>query len=148
MAISDKIENFIIELLKDDTSEWLELGRNELAGIFNCVPSQINYVLGTRFTPEKGYIVESRRGGGGYIRIRKNAELVDFEAEEILKSISDTLTTEKAEKIINYLYITEQISEDVRLTLDACITNPALTDDILRSKLLIKSIKTLINRKD
>ena len=63
MGMSDKIEAFINELLKDDTDEWLELKRNELASIFGCVPSQINYVISTRFNPEHGYIVESRRGG-------------------------------------------------------------------------------------
>ena len=64
MGMSDKIEAFINELLKDDTDEWLELKRNELASIFGCVPSQINYVISTRFNPDHGYIVESRRGGG------------------------------------------------------------------------------------
>ena len=65
MAMSDRIEAFITELLKEEMSDGIELGRNELASIFNCVPSQINYVISTRFNPEKGYIVESRRGGGG-----------------------------------------------------------------------------------
>lgn len=51
MGMSDKIEAFINELLKDDTDEWLELKRNELASIFGCVPSQINYVISTRFNP-------------------------------------------------------------------------------------------------
>ncbi len=71
MGMSDKIEAFINELLKDDTDEWLELKRNELAAVFGCVPSQINYVISTRFNPEHGYIVESRRGGGGYLRIKQ-----------------------------------------------------------------------------
>ncbi|MGN0107909.1 MAG: CtsR family transcriptional regulator [Hominilimicola sp.] len=71
MGMSDKIEAFINELLKDDTDEWLELKRNELAAIFGCVPSQINYVISTRFNPEHGYIVESKRGGGGYLRIKQ-----------------------------------------------------------------------------
>ena len=71
MGMSDKIEAFINELLKDDTDEWLELKRNELASIFGCVPSQINYVISTRFNPDHGYIVESRRGGGGYLRIKQ-----------------------------------------------------------------------------
>ena len=71
MGMSDKIEAFINELLKDDTDEWLELKRNELAAIFGCVPSQINYVIATRFNPEHGYIVESKRGGGGYLRIKQ-----------------------------------------------------------------------------
>lgn len=71
MGISDRIEAFITELLKEDTGEWLELRRNELASVFGCVPSQINYVISTRFNPEHGYIVESRRGGGGYLRIKQ-----------------------------------------------------------------------------
>lgn len=71
MKMSDKIEAFITELLKDDTGEWLEIGRNELASVFGCVPSQINYVIQTRFSPEQGYMVESRRGGGGCLKIKR-----------------------------------------------------------------------------
>ena len=67
MGISDTIADFINELLRDKSST--EVQRAELASRFNCVPSQINYVISTRFSPERGYIVESRRGGGGYIRI-------------------------------------------------------------------------------
>ncbi|MEL7601687.1 MAG: CtsR family transcriptional regulator, partial [Bacillota bacterium] len=66
-VLSDSIELFIKELL--DQSDEVSLQRNELAQHFNCAPSQINYVLATRFTPDKGYIIESRRGGGGYIRV-------------------------------------------------------------------------------
>lgn len=69
MGISDTIAEFINELLKEDSTA--ELQRAELASKFGCVPSQINYVISTRFSPERGYIVESRRGGGGYIRIRR-----------------------------------------------------------------------------
>ena len=74
MGVSDKIESFITELLKNEDDEWLELRRNELATFFNCVPSQINYVISTRFNPEHGFVVESRRGGGGYLRIRRISE--------------------------------------------------------------------------
>ena len=59
---------FIKALMADETPE-IELRRNELAEHFQCAPSQINYVLATRFTPDHGYVIESRRGGGGYIRI-------------------------------------------------------------------------------
>jgi transcriptional regulator CtsR len=69
MGISDTIADFINELLKDDSTA--ELQRSELANKFGCVPSQINYVISTRFSPERGYVVESRRGGGGYIRISR-----------------------------------------------------------------------------
>jgi len=70
MGISDVIAGFINEMLQE-TDGTAELQRAELASRFNCVPSQINYVIATRFSPERGYIVESRRGGGGYIRIRR-----------------------------------------------------------------------------
>ncbi len=70
MLMSDLIANMIEEMLKESGGE-LELKRNDLAGKIGCVPSQINYVITSRFTPERGYIIESRRGGGGYVRITK-----------------------------------------------------------------------------
>ena len=70
MGISDLIASFIQETLEEEGGR-AELQRSELAQRFNCVPSQINYVISTRFSPERGYIVESRRGGGGYIRISR-----------------------------------------------------------------------------
>jgi len=70
MRISDIIAGFIDETL-GETGGTAELQRSELASRFNCVPSQINYVISTRFSPEHGYIVESRRGGGGFIRITR-----------------------------------------------------------------------------
>lgn len=70
MGISDVIAGFINEIL-EDADGCAELQRAELANRFGCVPSQINYVISTRFSPEHGYLVESRRGGGGYIRITR-----------------------------------------------------------------------------
>ena len=69
MRISDMIEDFIKDLFDDEDS--IEIQRNDLAEKFNCVPSQINYVISTRFKPTQGYNVESRRGGGGHITITK-----------------------------------------------------------------------------
>lgn len=66
-ALSDSIEQFIIAMMVD--SGAAELQRNKLAGEFGCAPSQINYVLSTRFTVQRGYVVESKRGGGGYIKV-------------------------------------------------------------------------------
>ena len=68
-CLSDSIEEYLVKLLSLSSAQHIDIRRSELAGKFNCVPSQINYVLATRFTPEKGYLVESRRGGSGYIRI-------------------------------------------------------------------------------
>lgn len=70
MGITDLIASFINEMLESEDGK-AELQRTELADKFKCVPSQINYVISTRFSPERGYIVESRRGGGGYIRITR-----------------------------------------------------------------------------
>jgi transcriptional regulator CtsR len=79
MGVSDIIAGFIDEMLHE-TGGTAELQRAELANRFNCVPSQINYVISTRFSPEHGYIVESRRGGGGYIRITR----VEMEPELLI----------------------------------------------------------------
>lgn len=70
MGISDMIAEFIGEMLAESDGQT-ELQRSDIASRFGCVPSQINYVISTRFSPEHGYIVESRRGGNGYIRIRR-----------------------------------------------------------------------------
>ena len=71
MATSDLIADFILSAIEDSTNGFAELQRSALAEMFSCVPSQINYVISTRFSPERGYVVESRRGGGGYIRIAR-----------------------------------------------------------------------------
>ena len=71
MRMSDIIEDFIKDLFEEDENNFIEIQRNELAQHFNCVPSQINYVISTRFKPSQGYYVESKRGGGGNIRIKK-----------------------------------------------------------------------------
>lgn len=71
MGISDKIEAFILELMKQEEEDTLKIQRNELAQIFGCVPSQINYVISTRFNPERGYTVYSKRGGGGCVVIKR-----------------------------------------------------------------------------
>lgn len=68
-TISDVIEEFIMSSLDDD--DFIELSRNDLAKFFSCVPSQINYVLNTRFTLNRGFVVESQRGGGGYIKLMR-----------------------------------------------------------------------------
>jgi len=109
MGLSDNIEQFIIELLKNEEG-WLELKRNELAGIFNCVPSQINYVMTTRFNEQRGYVVESRRGGGGYIRIRR-IENGDNGILQIISQIGTAVDADDASSIIAYLMANGFVSE-------------------------------------
>lgn len=86
MGVSDIIAEFIDDMLSEMGGK-AELQRAELASRFNCVPSQINYVISTRFSPEHGYIVESRRGGGGYIRISR----VSMEPEMIIMHTVNTV---------------------------------------------------------
>ncbi|SET02158.1 CtsR family transcriptional regulator [Anaerobranca gottschalkii] len=92
-SLSNQIEKYILSLLKMSSNNQIEIKRNELAFILSCVPSQINYVLQTRFTPERGFKVESQRGGGGYIRITK----ITPSAKETMKYLSTIL-----EKGISY----------------------------------------------
>lgn len=110
--LSDIIESFIKEMM-DDMDGAIEIQRNELANRFNCVPSQINYVISTRFSTDKGYYVESRRGGGGYISIKR---LSTGSAGEylmhIITSIGDKLSQHTCEifiqNFIDYNIINEQ----------------------------------------
>ena len=90
MGITDMIAGFIQEAL-DDAGGVLEMQRGDLAQRFGCVPSQINYVMSTRFSPEHGYIVESRRGGGGYIRITRVHVDRQTLMMHVINSIGDTL---------------------------------------------------------
>lgn len=71
--LADAIENFIIRQLLEDREDAVLVQRNELADKLSCAPSQISYVLSTRFTPERGFMVESRRGSGGFVRCKGDA---------------------------------------------------------------------------
>lgn len=124
MGMSDRIEAFIMELLKEEPDQWLELRRNELASVFNCVPSQISYVISTRFCPERGYIVESRRGGSGYLRIRRMDADAENPIRRILQSIGGSLDYPTAKAYTEYLAGTEAIDgKTARLILSAVSDN-------------------------
>ena len=108
--MSDLIEMFIKELLEDNADEMIEIQRNELASYFKCAPSQINYVLTTRFSMDKGYLIESQRGGGGSIKIvHVKADNDDLFAN-VLHEIGDRLTKLKADQILEFLEKQELIS--------------------------------------
>jgi len=101
--LCDYIEEYLSNLLEEAQDGVIELQRSELAGKFRCVPSQINYVLLTRFSPARGYLVESRRGGGGFIRITR---LRLGRAEEILQQLEnmgDLVSQQAAEHFIGRL---------------------------------------------
>src|SRR5699024_12052507 len=99
--ITDIIERYLKQVLRSEGQNMIEIKRSEIADQFKCVPSQINYVINTRFTEEKGYLIESKRGGGGYIRIiriehQEQSELIDA----IIKLIQPTVTQQSAVDIV------------------------------------------------
>ena len=99
MRMSDLVARHILEMLEEQDGN-AEIRRNELASVLGCVPSQINYVITSRFTPEQGYIVESRRGGGGYIRITRVKMDKSTAIMHIVNSIGTTLDKATAEVMI------------------------------------------------
>lgn len=100
--LSDIIEDFIKELMDGNSNSVIEIQRNMLAQQFDCSPSQINYVLTTRFNNDRGYIIESKRGGGGYIKIFKveTSKYDDFD-KILSESIGDNITINKAFDLID-----------------------------------------------
>lgn len=98
--MSDLVAQYIMQML-DEQNGSAEIQRNELAGNLGCVPSQINYVITSRFTPEQGYIVESRRGGGGYIRISRVKMDRGTAIMHIINSVGETLEKATAEVMLN-----------------------------------------------
>ncbi len=110
MRISDLLTEHIMKIL--ETEEDVVFRRNELADQFGCVPSQINYVLMSRFTPEQGYIVESRRGGGGYVRISRIITDKGDALMHIINSIGQELDNLTAHIMIRNLVASSIITED------------------------------------
>lgn len=103
MGTSDLIARFILEEL-DSSDGFAELQRSALAEMFSCVPSQINYVISTRFSPERGYVVESRRGGGGYIRIQRVQQTPQELIMHTVNSVGDSLDLATAAAFVSNIY--------------------------------------------
>lgn len=140
--LTDYIEDYLKELIERTTRGIVEIQRRELAEMFECVPSQINYVLSTRFTPERGYLVESRRGGGGYIRIIK----VELAHEESIEDLIDDLigqeiSQREMESILTRFKEADLLTSQGLILIKAVITRelgdiPAPLQGLIRAKLL------------
>ncbi|AQY49846.1 transcriptional repressor CtsR [Listeria weihenstephanensis FSL R9-0317] len=146
--ISDIIEAYLKQVL--EASEAVEIKRSEMADQFQCVPSQINYVINTRFTMERGYLVESKRGGGGYIRIIKvkmNDKLQLLDA--IIAMVHEKKVSQNfAEDVLLRLLEEEVVSKrEARLMLAAMDRNvialPLPERDIIRSRMLEAMLEAL-----
>ncbi|MGP7819242.1 CtsR family transcriptional regulator [Niallia sp. 01092] len=147
--ISDIIENYLKEVLEMSEKSLVEIKRSEVADKFACVPSQINYVINTRFTIEKGYIVESKRGGGGFIRIMKvqsydYAHLID----QLLSLIQSRIPQSSAEDVI-YRLVEEKVinNREAKIMLSVIDRSVLYLElpyrDELRARILKAMITTL-----
>ncbi len=138
--LSDSIERFILSLMDQDLQ--IDLRRNELAQHFGCAPSQINYVLATRFSVDHGFLIESQRGGGGYVRIvrikqRKDESLLN----DLLERIGNSISREEGEGVITHLLSSGIVTEREAKLMKAAIGRNALalpvnTKDVLRAAVL------------
>ena len=152
MPLSDSIEQFIKDMMSESQSE-LELKRNELAAYFGCAPSQINYVLATRFSPRHGYVIESRRGGSGYvriIRIMNDGDQCPF-IMALIGHMENRLSLGSAQAIISSLTDRDIIDTDeARIMLaavsDAAINLPVNSKDILRASIMQSMLVALVTR--
>lgn len=125
MGISDLIASFIRDSL-EDADGVVELQRSDLAERFHCVPSQINYVMSTRFSPENGYIVESRRGGGGYIRITRVRVDRPTLLMSVINSIGESIDARSAAAIVRNLEEADALSADAAELMLAAVGDAAL----------------------
>ena len=153
MRLSDTIESFIKTLLNEESTE-VELKRNELAEYFKCAPSQINYVLATRFSPDHGYVTESRRGGGGYIRI---VRVVESGSQRLMylinERIGDSLEEEECLRLISQLKEQRIVTADEASLMAASISARALsvpipetTKGVLRARMMKNMLMTIASR--
>ncbi|RXT09043.1 CtsR family transcriptional regulator [Ammoniphilus sp. CFH 90114] len=146
--ISDIIEQHLKSILQQSRSGIVEIQRSELADQFQCVPSQINYVISTRFSMEKGYIVESKRGGGGYIRIRKVEITGSRNLYELLMDmVGNSMSQSTAENILIRLEEEGFITPREGQIMKAAISRDVLTFDLqIRDQLRAAIIRAMITQ--
>ncbi|HYK71773.1 MAG TPA: CtsR family transcriptional regulator [Pseudoneobacillus sp.] len=144
--ISDIIENYLKQVLDISDSDLVEIKRSEIADKFQCVPSQINYVINTRFTIERGYMVESKRGGGGYIRIMKvqtddHAHLVD----QLLSLFGNWISQSSAEDVI-YRLVGEEVinNREAKIMLSVIDRSVLYIDLPYRDELRARMLKAML----
>lgn len=149
--LSDIIEEFLKDLLSSSDGDILEIQRNELATHFGCAPSQINYVLMTRFTVDRGYYIESKRGGGGSIRITR----VSFDGNEYLNNlisdrIGQSISQKAAESYIDAFLEQKLISSREMSIMKAAVNDKSINvppqyRDSIRASILKSMLIVLID---
>lgn len=148
MSLVTEIEKYLKKLFGN--RDVIEVQRNELAEFFNCVPSQINYVLSTRFTPAHGYLVESRRGGGGYVRIIKLSWNVipQYFLKELSEDVRPGISQQDAEGVLKRLFKDELITNREYNILKAIMDRDTLAlnlpeRDMIRARIMQALFTTL-----
>ena len=131
MNLSDLIEQYIMKAIAD--SEQVELKRSEIAQEFNCVPSQINYVISTRFIPELGFYVESKRGGNGYIKISR----MNLSKSQYINKIIHNIGGKMSQSVME-VYLRELLRYNVLDDKTANIITAALSEKSLNQVEKIK----------
>lgn len=150
MRMSDLITNEIIRILNESEANIAEIQRNEFASHIGCAPSQINYVLSSRFTPEHGYMIESRRGGGGYIRIRR--VVLDHKSAlmHIINSIGDAVDPMTARIVLENCTVSGVLEPETAQIIAAALSGSVLQAvpveyrDELRAAILKQTLLTQI----
>ena len=147
MRLSDTIESFINAMIQEDTPE-VELKRNELAEYFHCAPSQINYVLATRFTPDHGYVTSSQRGGGGFIRIVRVRQSGGDHLNYLLNErIGDSLDAQSAQVLCGQLAERKVVTPAEAQMMAAAVSPQALSvpmPEAMKDALLAKIFKCML----
>ena len=149
MKMSDIVARYILDML-DESNGNAEIQRNELAGLLGCVPSQINYVISSRFTPEQGYIVESRRGGGGYIRITRITTDRRIAIMHIVNSIGGRISFTSAATILENMAENRMIDYCEKMLIMSALSDKAYKDvpqecrDELRASVMKNMLATLV----
>ena len=150
MRISDLITAEILRILNESEENIAEIQRNEFANDIGCAPSQINYVLSSRFTPEHGYIIESRRGGGGYIRIKRVIMSHSSAIMHIINSIGDSIDMMSARAVIENCLQSGLFDKQSAVLMYAAISNnvmrslPVVLRDSVRAAILKEMLLVLI----
>ncbi len=150
MRMSDLISKEIIRMLNESEIDTAEIQRNEFANLFGCAPSQINYVLSSRFTPEHGYIIESRRGGGGYIKISRVAVKHGSALMHIINAIGDRIDALSARIVLENCLETQLISKESARIMAAAVSNTVMQNvppqykDSMRAAILKQMLLTQI----
>ncbi|KAB2951447.1 CtsR family transcriptional regulator [Heliorestis acidaminivorans] len=144
--LADKIERYIKEMLAQSEESMVEIQRQQVAAIFGCVPSQINYVLTTRFAVEHGYMVESRRGGGGYVRIVKLAIKKESDLWEYLSGqLGEMLSEGQGRRVIEHLVEEEILTPREGILMMAAIQRDILQGDMpQRDRLRARLIRAML----